>query len=119
MALSCNLSSIVPWCMQVQDLHPAAAQAVLLDLPGLLFFSTYTLLVLFWAEIYHQARNIPTASLRPAFMAFNAAVYAVQVRQCPWLQYICACLCLLADAYAQFCVHASTCELKARGFMGY
>ena len=29
---------------------------VLLDLPGLLFFSTYTLLVLFWAEIYHQVR---------------------------------------------------------------
>lgn len=28
---------------------------LLLDLPGLLFFSTYTLLVLFWAEIYHQA----------------------------------------------------------------
>jgi hypothetical protein len=27
---------------------------VLLDFPGLLFFSTYTLLVLFWAEIYHQ-----------------------------------------------------------------
>ncbi|KAJ0681821.1 hypothetical protein HanPI659440_Chr16g0640411 [Helianthus annuus] len=27
---------------------------ILLDLPGLLFFSTYTLLVLFWAEIYHQ-----------------------------------------------------------------
>nr|VDD30584.1 unnamed protein product [Brassica oleracea] len=29
---------------------------ILLDLPGLLFFSAYTLLVLFWAEIYHQAR---------------------------------------------------------------
>jgi hypothetical protein len=28
---------------------------VLLGLPGLLFFTTYTLLVLFWAEIYHQA----------------------------------------------------------------
>lgn len=27
---------------------------MLLDLPGLLFFSTYTLLVLFWAEIFHQ-----------------------------------------------------------------
>lgn len=27
---------------------------VLLDLPGILFFSTYTLLVLFWAEIYRQ-----------------------------------------------------------------
>lgn len=29
-------------------------QHVLLDLPGILFFTTYTLLVLFWAEIYHQ-----------------------------------------------------------------
>ena len=27
---------------------------ILLELPGLLFFSTYTLLVLFWAEIYYQ-----------------------------------------------------------------
>jgi len=47
---------------------------VLLDLPGLLFFSAYTLLVLFWAEIYHQVPkkkflmcvdcllNLPTSS---------------------------------------------------------
>jgi hypothetical protein len=48
--------------------------------PGLLFFTTYTLLVLFWAEIYHQARSMPTASLRPIFIAFNALVYACQVR---------------------------------------
>ncbi|KAA3482549.1 tobamovirus multiplication protein 1-like isoform X1 [Gossypium australe] len=34
-----------------------ALEMVLLDLPGLLFFSTYTLLVLFWAEIYHQVDN--------------------------------------------------------------
>lgn len=54
-------------------------QEVLLDLPGLLFFSTYTLLVLFWAEIYHQARSLPTTTLRPMFVAFNALVYAVQV----------------------------------------
>lgn len=47
---------------------------------GLLFFTTYTLLVLFWAEIYHQARSMPTASLRPIFIAFNALVYACQVR---------------------------------------
>jgi hypothetical protein len=39
---------------QVQDIEPKALQYVLLDLPGLLFFTTYTLLVLFWAEIYHQ-----------------------------------------------------------------
>ena len=54
-------------------------QEVLLDLPGLLFFSTYTLLVLFWAEIYHQARSLSTTALRPMFVAFNAVVYAVQV----------------------------------------
>lgn len=47
---------------------------------GLLFFTTYTLLVLFWAEIYHQARSMPTGSLRPIFIAFNALVYACQVR---------------------------------------
>ena len=66
--------------LQVQGMHPAASKAILLDLPGLLFFSTYTLLVLFWAEIYHQARSLPTSSLRPAFLGLNAAVYAVQAR---------------------------------------
>ena len=66
--------------LQVQELHPAASRAILLDLPGLLFFSTYTLLVLFWAEIYHQARSLPTSSLRPAFLGLNAGVYAVQVQ---------------------------------------
>jgi hypothetical protein len=48
-------------------------------LPGLLFFSTYTLLVLFWAEIYYQARSLPTGSLRPAFVVMNLGVYAIQV----------------------------------------
>lgn len=47
---------------------------------GLLFFSTYTLLVLFWAEIYYQARSLPTGSLRPAFVVMNLGVYAIQVR---------------------------------------
>ncbi|XP_062189951.1 tobamovirus multiplication protein 1-like [Phragmites australis] len=56
---------------------------VLLDFPGLLFFSTYTLLVLFWAEIYHQARNLPTDKLRPAYIAVNSIVYVVQV--CIWI----------------------------------
>nr|KJB57718.1 hypothetical protein B456_009G177100 [Gossypium raimondii] len=39
---------------QVFVLYPKVLTYMLLDLPGLLFFSTYTLLVLFWAEIYHQ-----------------------------------------------------------------
>lgn len=64
---------------KVQQMHPATVSAVLLDLPGLLFFSTYTLLVLFWAEIYHQARSLPGTTLRPIFVAFNVFVYAVQI----------------------------------------
>ncbi|PWA66444.1 hypothetical protein CTI12_AA323770 [Artemisia annua] len=56
---------------------------ILLDLPGLLFFSTYTLLVLFWAEIYHQARSIPADKLRPAYFIVNGAVYFLQI--CIWI----------------------------------
>lgn len=63
--------------------RPRIFRLVFLDLPGLLFFSTYTLLVLFWAEIYHQARNLPTERLRPAFLIINGAIYVIQV--CIWL----------------------------------
>lgn len=38
----------------VRVAHPVL-YTVLLDGPGLLFFSTFTLLILFWAEIYYQA----------------------------------------------------------------
>jgi len=46
-------------------------------LPGQIYFTTYTLLILFWAEIYHQARSLPLKHLRPAFFACNAVVYVV------------------------------------------
>mmetsp|Transcript_36095 Transcript_36095/g.43541 ORF Transcript_36095/g.43541 Transcript_36095/m.43541 type:complete len:287 (+) Transcript_36095:258-1118(+) len=64
---------------KVDGLSPPVLQTVLLDSPGLLFFSTYTLLVLFWAEIYHQARSLPTNALRPCFVVVNFLVYTVQV----------------------------------------
>lgn len=64
---------------RVTSLKPATAAAVLLDLPGLLFFTTYTLLVLFWAEIYHQARSLPLGNLRPVFVLINISVYAIQI----------------------------------------
>ncbi|KAL6765665.1 hypothetical protein V8C86DRAFT_2456482 [Haematococcus lacustris] len=64
---------------QMEDLHPQLVKILLLDLPGLLFFTTYTLLVLFWAEIYHQARSMPTGALRPIFVVLNLLVYATQV----------------------------------------
>ncbi|XP_022845607.1 tobamovirus multiplication protein 1-like isoform X3 [Olea europaea var. sylvestris] len=77
---------------------------LLLDLPGLLFFSTYTLLVLFWAEIYHQscecshvaraisnsliliigqARSLPTDKLRIWYFSINGGIYFIQV--CIWV----------------------------------
>ncbi|XP_047332452.1 tobamovirus multiplication protein 1-like [Impatiens glandulifera] len=68
---------------QVFHLQPQVLVFVLLDLPGLLFFSTYTLLVLFWAEIYHQAKSLPTDKLRLVYLSVNGGMYVIQV--CIWL----------------------------------
>ncbi|KAL2931503.1 Tobamovirus multiplication protein 1 [Bienertia sinuspersici] len=68
---------------QVFLLSPRVFVLVLLDLPGLLFFSTYTLLVLFWAEIYHQARYLPADKLKLAYISLNAGIYIIQV--CIWI----------------------------------
>lgn len=69
--------------MYVFVLKPKVLTWVLLDLPGLLFFSTYTLLVLFWAEIYNQARSVSTDKLRAGYIAVNCIVYFIQV--CLWI----------------------------------
>uniref|UniRef100_A0A2N9J463 THH1/TOM1/TOM3 domain-containing protein n=1 Tax=Fagus sylvatica TaxID=28930 RepID=A0A2N9J463_FAGSY len=65
---------------EVQKLQPEIVQHILLDMPSLAFFTTYALLVLFWAEIYYQARAVSTDGLRPSFLTINAVVYAVQVK---------------------------------------
>ncbi|KAJ8556278.1 hypothetical protein K7X08_023036 [Anisodus acutangulus] len=67
---------------QVFLFHPKVLTLVLLDLPGLLFFSAYTLLVLFWAEIYHQARSLPTDKLRTFYISVNGVIYFIQA--CIW-----------------------------------
>ncbi|XVF03046.1 hypothetical protein REPUB_Repub04eG0226400 [Reevesia pubescens] len=67
----------------VQNLHPEIVQHILLDMPSLAFFTTYALLVLFWAEIYYQARAISTDGLRPSFFTINAVVYTIQISM--WL----------------------------------
>ncbi|KAI4297644.1 hypothetical protein L6164_037526 [Bauhinia variegata] len=60
---------------------PEIVQHILLDMPSLAFFKTYALLVLFWAEIYYQARAVlSTDGLRPSFYSINAVVYAIQVK---------------------------------------
>jgi len=63
----------------VQLVHPEIFQHVLIDLPGLAFFTTYALLVLFWAEIYFQARAMSTDGLRPAFYTINGVIYTIQI----------------------------------------
>jgi hypothetical protein len=63
----------------VQGMDNVVLKLLLNDFPGLLFFSTYTLLVLFWAEIYQQARSQATARLRPTFLYANVSVYTFQI----------------------------------------
>ncbi|CAD5183368.1 unnamed protein product [Musa acuminata subsp. malaccensis] len=63
----------------VQQIKPEIAQHILLDLPDLAFFTTYALLVLFWAEIYYHIYLISTDGLIPCFYTINAMVYAIQV----------------------------------------
>ncbi|XP_042476239.1 tobamovirus multiplication protein 3-like [Macadamia integrifolia] len=63
----------------VQQIKPEIFQHILLDMPSLAFFTTYALLVLFWAEIYYQARAVSTDGLRPSFYTVNAIVYGIQI----------------------------------------
>ncbi|KAK9689167.1 hypothetical protein RND81_09G040200 [Saponaria officinalis] len=72
-------AAIFGFHMFVFVLKPRVLTLILLDLPGLLFFTTYTLLVLFWAEIYYQAKNLPTDKLKAWYLSVNFVIYVVQV----------------------------------------
>lgn len=48
---------------------------VAFDLPCLLFFTAYALLVLFWAEMYYRARGKQGVSPRRAFVGANLFIY--------------------------------------------
>lgn len=63
----------------VDQLTPEIVRQLWLDLPSLAFFTTYALLILFWAEIYYQARAVSTDGLRPAFYTINGIIYAIQI----------------------------------------
>ncbi|KAB2624074.1 TOM THREE-like protein 1 [Pyrus ussuriensis x Pyrus communis] len=76
-------SAVFVFRRQVQKLHPEIVRHILLDMPSLAFFTTYALLVLFWAEIYYQARTVSTDGLRPSFLTVNAVVYVIQIAM--WL----------------------------------
>ncbi|GJP30063.1 hypothetical protein CLOM_g22281 [Closterium sp. NIES-68] len=63
---------------QVQSIKDYVPRVAILDVPSLFFFTTYTLLILFWAEIYHQARGVPSEDLRRTFCFLNVAIYILQ-----------------------------------------
>ncbi|KMZ56940.1 Tobamovirus multiplication protein 3 [Zostera marina] len=65
----------------VQDMTPDVLKHVVLELPGLAFFTTYSLLVLFWAEIYYQAcaDSSQANRLQPTFYTINVVIYGIQV----------------------------------------
>ncbi|KAL5211501.1 hypothetical protein ABZP36_022348 [Zizania latifolia] len=71
--------SIFTFRRQVQQVNPEIFQHVILDLPGLAFFTTYAMLALFWAEISYQARDLETEGLRSGFYTINGVIYAIQV----------------------------------------
>ncbi|EOX98790.1 Tobamovirus multiplication 1 isoform 4 [Theobroma cacao] len=96
-------------------LQECALEIVLLDLPGLLFFSTYTLLVLFWAEIYYQARSLPINKLRPTYYSINGFVYFAQA--CIWIAVRLSQSLLAVEIARLFISVISLCA--ALGFMIY
>eukprot|EP01023_Acetabularia_acetabulum_P023299 TRINITY_DN2281_c0_g1_i1.p2 TRINITY_DN2281_c0_g1~~TRINITY_DN2281_c0_g1_i1.p2 ORF type:complete len:301 (+),score=33.75 TRINITY_DN2281_c0_g1_i1:138-1040(+) len=61
------------------QLHKTYVRALIFDVPGLLFFTTYSLLVLFWAEIYYQARSKPTSMLKPTYFLVNVFAYIIEI----------------------------------------
>ncbi|KAJ8429118.1 hypothetical protein Cgig2_016949 [Carnegiea gigantea] len=71
--------SVFVFRRDVQQLQPEILQHILIDMPSLAFFTTYALLVLFWAEIYYQARAVSTDGLRPSFYTINAVIYTIQI----------------------------------------
>jgi len=77
----CAFFAVVPYLDQgnfFMENFEEPAFTILDTLPGALYFSTYTLLILFWAEIIHHARNQSISfpqKLRPIFMTINVLVY--------------------------------------------
>ncbi|GAB4843615.1 Tobamovirus multiplication protein 3 [Ancistrocladus abbreviatus] len=63
----------------IHRLQPQILQHIVLDMPNLMLFTTYALLVLFWAEIYYQARCMSIDGLRPSFFAINGVIYFIQI----------------------------------------
>ncbi|XP_057540419.1 tobamovirus multiplication protein 1-like isoform X1 [Amaranthus tricolor] len=72
-------AAIFRFHLYVFALKPKVLMLILLEFPGLLFFTTYSLLVHFWADIYYRARSLSTATLRSWYISVNCIIYVIQV----------------------------------------
>lgn len=64
------------------------AFTILADLASLMYFSSYTVLILFWAQIIIQAKQKPLhmiRRLRVTFIIINIVIYLLQI--CIWVLY--------------------------------
>lgn len=63
----------------VDSRENVAVEITLFNIPNLLFFSTYTLLVLFWAEIVHAPKARSVITPRMAYGIVNFLAYVLSV----------------------------------------
>mmetsp|Transcript_22767 Transcript_22767/g.44719 ORF Transcript_22767/g.44719 Transcript_22767/m.44719 type:complete len:385 (-) Transcript_22767:796-1950(-) len=84
-ALFCrSMSIIVELAMGLPRLdecqHLACwAISMIHGVPDMLFMSMYSLLTMFWAQLYYAAWGISYASLRPGFVVANVLLYTIYV----------------------------------------
>lgn len=101
LALS-NLSRAVVLCIeeftqqdkQLQKSIRTWVRDFLVSLPTLFFLSTYSIVVLFWAQVYYASVLVSFPLLRPIVVFINIAVYVVFA--------VIACLTLLLMAWSEF-----------------
>lgn len=55
----------------------------ILDLQGLVFFTTFTHLVWFWADVYYKIRCFPTSKLKFWYILINCVIYLIL--GCIWI----------------------------------
>ncbi|KAL9236326.1 hypothetical protein vseg_011010 [Gypsophila vaccaria] len=65
--------------MIIVVLRPKVLTLVLLHLPVLFFFTTFTLLVRFWAEIYYQAKSVSSNWPGGCYILVNCGIYVIQL----------------------------------------
>jgi hypothetical protein len=97
-----NISRAVALCIecftqqdkQIQKTVRTWVRDFLMSLPTLFFLSTYSVVILFWAQVYYASILVSFPLLKPIVVFINIAVYVVFA--------VIACLTLLLMAWSEF-----------------